>query len=777
MIRAVVALVVLSCSFLACGRVLTVAERGGSGFAIGVPARPTPAQITAANELRHYLNLVTGCALEIVEGEEPTKGVVLLPGDGTLGEDGYRLVAQPTRLAIFADGIHGHLFGAYGFLEDYAGVEWFASDCTNVPVRASVSVPAGLDRTERPAFELRDMGEYDVTRHVEFAAHLRLHGRHFSFPEKLGGDAFRMDRVLGNSHTFQRMFPVGKFYKDHPEWFSMVDGKRVDLCPQLCLTNPEMTAKAIEFVIARIRANPEVKYYGVSQNDWHNRCECPSCKALEDAEESPAGPVIAFVNKIAEAVEKVDPKVTITTLAYQWSRKPPKSIRPRRNVVVVLCDIECDMSKPLEMSRAEANAKFMEYLRGWGRLTGRIYLWDYFVNYPFYPHKFNDIDAVAANLRTFLANGVTQVYEEGNNQGPHSDSAPLKAWLFAHLLWNPHADVDALVDRFVTGYYGKGAPFVREYYSEYRREASLRDESKSPMRCFEKICETPTPVKFYDRGAELWTKALEAVAGDPRRERACRWGRFSCDFSRTVLYSLSLEGARVALTRHPERLGGPDADIARAAALRCLPLLDEEPRIRLAISRGEVLEAAIRQVATREWPPKDATRAILDTKTLRVASSPERYTIVESAETESGLAVSINTKRDCSGIQFDFRDAYVDPDTPVSLRVRLKIVPKADGKPGRIVFKAQVDAPGTDRKHHYFSIKAKDAVPGQWKWYHLGTVPYVDAKSRFWCGLSGTADDPVAESVVFDSLELSLAGRDAVCEDARIRETVRSENQ
>ncbi len=741
------------------GGEMAIAERGGRGFAIGIPASPTPAQRTAAEELRHYLGRVTGCDLAILEGTSPEKGILLSSGDGTLGADGYSLVARPPLLEIQADGIHGHLFGAYGLLEDHAGVDWFASDFTNIPVRASVSVPAGLDRTERPAFELRDMGEYDVTRHVEFAAHLRLHGRHFTFPKSLGGDSFRMDGVLVNSHTFERIIPPGKYFKDHPEWFSMVNGKRIDLSTQLCLTNPEMTAKAMKFVLARIKANPRVKYFGVSQNDCFNRCECPSCKALEEAEGSPAGPVIAFVNKIAEAVEKVDPSITITTLAYQWSRKPPKTIRPRPNMVIVLCDIECDMSRPLATSRSKTNIAFMEDLRGWGRLTKRIYLWDYFVNYRLFPFAFTDIDAVAANLRMFRENGVTQVYEEGDNRGPHSDSAQLKAWLFAHLLWNPGADVEALIERFISGYYGKGAPFVREYYRTYRKAVELRDERTHPMRCFEDIRTAPTPMSFYDRGSELWTKALEAVADDPARARACRWGRFSCDASRVILHSLRPEGVRIVLTRHPETLGGPDAEIVRSAARRCLPMLDENPKVLLSNSVNASLryEETIRQFATRTWPPADAMCAVLDVRSIKVASSKERYTIVETPETASGKAVSINTKRDCSGIQFDFRDAFVDPDTPLSLRVRLKIVPLQGGRPDRKVFIARVDSPGVSRKASSFSIEAKDAVPGVWKWYDLGMVPFVDGKSRFWCGLSGTADDPVAQEVLFDSLELRLA--------------------
>ncbi len=735
---------------------LTIARSGDAGFAIGLPAEPTTVQRTAAGELSYYFQRIVGVEVPVVEGEVPTKGVVLAHGDGTLGTDGYRLVARDGRLEICADGIHGHLFGAYGLLEDYAGVEWLASYLTNVPVRAEIAVPAGLDRTEKPAFELRDLGEYDVTRHVEFAAHLRLHGRHFHFGPKYGNDAFRMDSVLGNSHTFGRMFPVEKYFKEHPEWFSQVKGKRIDLQPQLCLTNEELAQRAIEFVLARMRANPGVKYFGVSQNDWPNCCECARCQALAEREGSQAAPVIAFVNRIAEAVEQADPTVTITTLAYQWSRKPPRTLRPRANVVVVLCDIECDMSRPLATSRSDRNQKFLDDLEGWGRLTRRIYLWDYFVNYVAYPHPFPDLDSLAPNLRTFRDNGVTQVYEEGDNQGPHSDSAPLKAWLLAHLMWNPDQDVDRLIERFITGYYGAAAPWVRKYYKGYRRINKFRDEGALPMYCFEPIQLAPTPVGFYDRGSELWAQAQAAVAGDAVRERACRWGRFSCDYSRALLFAQSPEGAVVALTRDPSRFGGADAETARAAASRVLRLLAEEPDTVVEISCSGRPQSILRTLVGREWPPKDATRAVLDAKHVKVSFSPERYTMVETAGSLSGSAVSINPRRDCSGIQYLFSEAYVEPGAKIGVRVRLKVRPLANGRPDQEVFAAAIDAPNTGRPTSRFSLRAQDILPDEWHWYDLGTVSVVDAKSRFWCGLNGEAEHPVAESVLFDAVEFSL---------------------
>ena len=117
-------------------------------------------------------------------------------------------------------------------------------------------------------------------------------------------------------------------------------------------------------VLARIRKDPGASFYGVSQNDWYNYCTCPACKALDDAEESHAGSMIAFVNQIAEAVEKEFPEVTIETLAYQYTRKPPKTIRPRANVMPCLCTIECDFSFPITASAFKENRAFMDDIRG-----------------------------------------------------------------------------------------------------------------------------------------------------------------------------------------------------------------------------------------------------------------------------------------------------------------------------------------------------------------------------------------------------------------------------
>ena len=56
-------------------------------------------------------------------------------------------------------------------------------------------------------------------------------------------------------------------------------------------------------------------------------------------EGSPGGPLFRAVNTIAEAIEDDFPYAMVQTLAYEWSRFPPRT-RPRKNVIIELCDIE-----------------------------------------------------------------------------------------------------------------------------------------------------------------------------------------------------------------------------------------------------------------------------------------------------------------------------------------------------------------------------------------------------------------------------------------------------
>jgi len=95
---------------------------------------------------------------------------------------------------------------------------------------------------------------------------------------------------------------------------------------QRCLSNPDLMKLAIDRVRQWLKEHPEATIIDISQNDTGNWCQCPQCKALDDAEGSPSASILKFVNTIAEALEGDYPQIRFETLAYQYSRKMSRSV-------------------------------------------------------------------------------------------------------------------------------------------------------------------------------------------------------------------------------------------------------------------------------------------------------------------------------------------------------------------------------------------------------------------------------------------------------------------
>lgn len=129
----------------------------------------------------------------------------------------------------------------------------------------------------------------------------------------------------------------------------------------------------------------------VSQNDWANPCQCRDCQAIVDREGSQAGPVVNFVNQVADQVKAEFPDKFIGTLAYQYTRKPPRTLKPRENVVIRFC-IECCFAHDFES--CPQNRTFVEDMNGWAAIAPHIYIWDYVVNFSHYLLPFPNFRAL-----------------------------------------------------------------------------------------------------------------------------------------------------------------------------------------------------------------------------------------------------------------------------------------------------------------------------------------------------------------------------------------------
>ncbi len=258
-------------------------------------------------------------------------------------------------------------------------------------------------------------------------------------------------------------------------------------------------------------------------------------------------PVLALVNRVADAAGKEFPGRAIETLAYQWTRHPPKTLRPRPNVIVRLCCIECCFSHPLATCDSPANRAFCADLRGWAKVSQRLWVWDYVTDFANYLLPFPNQRVLRSNIQLFVANHVKGIFEEGPYDTPSSELASLRGYLMAKFLWNPDYDENQAIDEFLEGYYGKAAPPIRRYLDllhDYAEKNDIHVQIYVPPQNPHLTNELLTDAN------KLWEEAEGRVAGDAELLRRVKTSRMSVDYA-------ICERARIALGRAPA--GSPTA--------------------------------------------------------------------------------------------------------------------------------------------------------------------------------------------------------------------------
>ncbi len=442
-----------------------IAHRGRALARVVVAPDAAETERFAAWELSLFLRIVTGAEFPVREDAAP-EGANLLVGPGAARRAGHDTGAPgllPEEIVVRTAGHdlvlaggspRATLYAVYTFLEDIVGCRWWTSTASRMPRRRSLSV-GSLAIRFKPPFEYREPYWYVAFDEV-WAARNKANGT------RAGGDALRGGRQVyeGFVHTFYTLIPPGKYFDAHPEWFSEIEGRRTTANAQLCLTNEDMRRELVKNLAERLRANPDATIASVSQNDCFGNCTCPKCRAVDEEEGGPAGSLLRFVNAVAADLEAEFPQVAFDTLAYQYTRKPPRLVRPRPSVIVRLCSIECSFARPLDDPK---NETFFDDLDSWSKIAGRLYIWDYTTDFSHYVQPHPNYGVLASNIRLFAGRNVRGVFEQGAYQSWGSEMAELRAWVLAKLLWDPRLDGDALREEFLEGYYGPAAGSMDDF--------------------------------------------------------------------------------------------------------------------------------------------------------------------------------------------------------------------------------------------------------------------------------------------------------------------------
>ncbi len=426
-----------------------------SKYRIVIPHSPSVQELRAAGLLQYYLQRISGCGLGIEQTNLPASGNVILirRSDEVENPDGFRIRTTGTRLLIEGGSHKGCIYGVVTLLERWLGCRKYSPAFEVIPRQESIVLP-DIRYEDAPVNALRIVNG-DFWNDADYQDWQRLDKVKEVFPEGY------------YVHTFHRLIPWEVFFESHPEYFALMNDKRI--IDQPCLSHPEVLRISVEKLREEMTKQPDKEIWSVSQNDNFSYCQCDQCMKIIREESSPAGPVIRFVNAVADSF----PQKVISTLAYQYSRQAPEKTRPRENVQVMLCTIELNRSLPIATD--PTSRSFLRDLEDWGKICRHIYLWDYTVNFNHHVNPFPNLHVLQPNIQLFTRNNIREHFQQTNTGNGH-EFAELKAYLLARLLWNPLVNADSITNDFLRGYYGDGAPLISEYIGRLQNELQKSGE-------------------------------------------------------------------------------------------------------------------------------------------------------------------------------------------------------------------------------------------------------------------------------------------------------------
>ena len=373
---------------------LTLAQGGAVLAEVRIPSACHEAVRFAAEELRDYVEKMSGARLPVVEAALPENTLLVAPPEAApeafpkpaLEHDGYALVPLDGALLLRGARPRSVLFAAYDVLRAL-GCRWFelGEDGEVVPRIETPSLPL-IERVETPRFAMRGLvhGAYPLL--TDWMAKNRMntsivYGMRLADIEYDGGmDALRrrdMTAEFGH-HDFKRYFiDPATYLADYPEWFGLHGGKRVGgyrgVC--LCLTNREMEEQFAENVAALLDKYPWVERVSVWPDDGLILCECEACRRDYSDGRNVNDHILGFTNRIAARF----PGKRFSHLVYQKTlRCFPLVERPLPNVD--FCAIESNPAilrawrSILDHDRPEGGrSDRVLYIYGyWGGFTGVV---------------------------------------------------------------------------------------------------------------------------------------------------------------------------------------------------------------------------------------------------------------------------------------------------------------------------------------------------------------------------------------------------------------------
>ncbi|MHB0936195.1 MAG: DUF4838 domain-containing protein [Armatimonadota bacterium] len=431
-------------------------QNGMAKVCVVTPAEPDQNLKWAAEDLVTYLGKMSGATvtaadkpaaglLPIYLGSAPEK--LPMTAKSEYG-DAYLIDVSDQRIVLQGETTRATYYAAATLLHAL-GVRWYAPGELGevVPQQATLKIAAG--RTESaPHFQSR---------------HLWADGR-WSLRNRMGGPA------MAQGHGFHGLMEGGKHFKDHPEYYPVINGKPANA--QANLSSDAVAELFAKNIAAGFRKGPNSWAGGngacVGPDDGALIDERPETRALQNGEIDPllqlpsmSDPFVNLVNKVATKLEGEFPNHYLGFYVYSNHNMPPTRFMPHKMIFPIVAPISYTRYGSIGNPNVPTSMLLEDVIKAWRASVPRM---------GSYLYNFNLADTAMPFTRTlYFEKSMPKLYELGvhystvesmNDNWQHSLPG---GYVYAQVTWDVKTDVDKIRDEFYPNFYGPAAASMRRY--------------------------------------------------------------------------------------------------------------------------------------------------------------------------------------------------------------------------------------------------------------------------------------------------------------------------
>jgi hypothetical protein len=484
-----------------------LAENRNCLASVVIPPGASELVRSAATDLATYVEKVSGVLPRVCQEGESTEGCAIHIGKTravenmhlpfvNLSEEGYIICPRENIIAICGRTDYGTVNGVYGFLRDCVGVRWFMpGELWEFVPRKNPLVVEVKETVSNPDFSFRIWSGVVSREGQEWYRRNRL-------------TCYRNDiPFYGFGHNLGNIFPPSKYGKEHPEYYSEINGSRFVppsdgvVLGQPCFTNPEVIRLTVEAAREYFDKNPKATQFSLCINDNAQCCTCLNCSRLDSPYQMHrtgkqySDSYYYFVEQVAKEIARSHPGKTLGCYAYWPVELPPRHIkRLPDNVVICLTQ---DTSQHFDPEYRKADRDL--YIK-WSKVAAHMVKYDYYGLGWFTPRYFPHL--AADDIKWLKEHGVVGQYCEVY---PYWVMTAPQLYMAAQLLWDADQDAEALLEEFFDGLYADVAPEMKEFYATLERIWM----KKRPGQWFQGLDRIDTELVNFD--ATAMTQAMSLL--------------------------------------------------------------------------------------------------------------------------------------------------------------------------------------------------------------------------------------------------------------------------